>query len=513
MFFLFLLNNCLIIQLQAQQFTPHVYQLNEIEIKETSQEKDTSTIKTIKQLLKKSGAARNNLQFSTAFGNGGEALFLAEEIQDTLWMIQAYESMGVLYYLFKQDEEAGTHFKKANMYQQKLSQYQTVAYQSKYTSEYYLALYYQRINNFELLKSHIDNCFEFVPNTEKNQIYKVYLEEKLASYWEGKEEPFKALDLLFRGVNTLENLPEEYPNRAINTSFLIILYGRIAQNYSVLEKLSLSKQYFEKALAQKDESGEHIFYKAYVFSRYAKLLASEGEFKKAFVYQSEAKKINDMYLNPRNDRNKDFLTIRNHYKEEIDKKNTILVAQQQEIAARNKQLLFYKLLFLVIAVILTIGILLYRWRNERIKHQLLEDTSNELLAIKNKELTTNTLQLIEREQVIILLKEHISNNELGTSNKQFLKSIDRNSETLWDAFNSRFIEQNINFYERLEQRVPNLSAADLKICALIKLNFSGQEMAYLLGISLGSVHVARHRLRKKMNLERDINLTNFINSI
>ena len=72
---------------------------------------------------------------------------------------------------------------------------------------------------------------------------------------------------------------------------------------------------------------------------------------------------------------------------------------------------------------------------------------------------------------------------------------------------------NENFYDRLQQKAPDLSSADLKICALIKLNFSGKEMAHLLGISLGSVHVARHRLRKKMDLERDVNLTNFINSI
>ena len=68
----------------------------------------------------------------------------------------------------------------------------------------------------------------------------------------------------------------------------------------------------------------------------------------------------------------------------------------------------------------------------------------------------------------------------------------------------------MNVYKK---KVPDLSAADLKVCALIKLNFTGKEMSHLLGISLGSVHVARHRLRKKMNLNRSDNLTNYINSI
>ncbi|MCK0189955.1 hypothetical protein [Arenibacter sp. F20364] len=102
---------------------------------------------------------------------------------------------------------------------------------------------------------------------------------------------------------------------------------------------------------------------------------------------------------------------------------------------------------------------------------------------------------------------------MNNSTRTLLKSIEKRSVNLWDDFNNRFLSQNEGFYQRLLEKVPDLSSADLKICALIKLNFSGKEMAYLLGISLGSVHVARHRLRKKMDIRREINLSTYINSI
>jgi DNA-binding CsgD family transcriptional regulator len=62
-------------------------------------------------------------------------------------------------------------------------------------------------------------------------------------------------------------------------------------------------------------------------------------------------------------------------------------------------------------------------------------------------------------------------------------------------------------------KYPKLSQGDQKICALIKLNFSSKEMSRLLGISVESVHTSRHRIRKKMDLPRSVNLEDYINSL
>ena len=70
----------------------------------------------------------------------------------------------------------------------------------------------------------------------------------------------------------------------------------------------------------------------------------------------------------------------------------------------------------------------------------------------------------------------------------------------WKEFEARFVEINSIFHKVLTDQFPNLTANELKLCALIKLNFSGKEMANLLGIGLESIHTLRYRLRKKMGL-------------
>jgi DNA-binding CsgD family transcriptional regulator len=83
----------------------------------------------------------------------------------------------------------------------------------------------------------------------------------------------------------------------------------------------------------------------------------------------------------------------------------------------------------------------------------------------------------------------------------------------WNDFDLYFESINKNFYTRLKQSYPDISTNDLKICALIKLNLSIKEMASILNISPDSVKTARYRLRKKLQLSTEDNLTSFILSV
>jgi DNA-binding CsgD family transcriptional regulator len=85
-----------------------------------------------------------------------------------------------------------------------------------------------------------------------------------------------------------------------------------------------------------------------------------------------------------------------------------------------------------------------------------------------------------------------------------------NHDKEWNDFNSSFESLNKNFYARLKQAYPEISPNDLKLCALIKMNLSIKEMAGILNISPDSVKTARYRLRKKLQLNTEENLTDFI---
>jgi DNA-binding CsgD family transcriptional regulator len=141
---------------------------------------------------------------------------------------------------------------------------------------------------------------------------------------------------------------------------------------------------------------------------------------------------------------------------------------------------------------------------------LFNKKQNELIIkTRNKELTTNALQFIEKERTVNdLLK--IIKDQLPDKYSAISKTYKQSNEKVWEDFHLRFTQTNNEFYKRLLELHPSLTPKDLKHCALIKLKFDSKEMSHMLGISLHSVHMARSRVRKKLNLKREESLSNYI---
>mgnify|MGYP000256471635 CR=1 FL=1 len=151
------------------------------------------------------------------------------------------------------------------------------------------------------------------------------------------------------------------------------------------------------------------------------------------------------------------------------------------------------------------------------KEQELEiQKTNELVELKNKELAAFALKLIEKENFIEALREKLSKGN-GEIKRQELENLVysavSSSKESWSEFEARFVSVNTSFYQNLKAKFPKLTQGDLKLCALVKLNFSSKEMARLTGISIDSMHTTRSRLRKKLNLAKGSNLKEFIANI
>ena len=99
-------------------------------------------------------------------------------------------------------------------------------------------------------------------------------------------------------------------------------------------------------------------------------------------------------------------------------------------------------------------------------------------------------------------------NDLNRVIKQHI-NIDKN----WEDFKRYFEEVHTGFNEKLKEKHPDLSANDLKICALTRLNLNIKESATILGITPESVKTARYRLRKKLNLEQNEELLGYFLSL
>ncbi len=80
-------------------------------------------------------------------------------------------------------------------------------------------------------------------------------------------------------------------------------------------------------------------------------------------------------------------------------------------------------------------------------------------------------------------------------------------------FLSRFIEVYPEFYSQLVNDYPDLTTADLKLCALMKLDFSTKEIAEMTFSSLRTVQNRKYKLRKKFNLSSEENLNQWIQNL
>ena len=148
---------------------------------------------------------------------------------------------------------------------------------------------------------------------------------------------------------------------------------------------------------------------------------------------------------------------------------------------------------------------------KRLKEQQLQNE----IEFKESQLSALALQMLQKNELLQELKEKIDDDRSNSKDTGIGKIISKgqSQEKEWNDFNRYFESINKNFYTRLKQAYPDISPNDLKICALIKLNMSIKEMAGILNISPDSVKTARYRLRKKLQMNTEDNLTDFILSL
>ena len=141
------------------------------------------------------------------------------------------------------------------------------------------------------------------------------------------------------------------------------------------------------------------------------------------------------------------------------------------------------------------------------------------LAGKNRELANSAMSLVYKNELLQKLSEEMTklkdDNGKNLSEDQ-LRKIQKviddgmNDERDWNLFESSFNEAHESFFKKLKANHPDLVPNDLKLCAYLHMNMSSKEMASLLNISLRGVEIRRYRLRKKLDMPHDKNLTEFL---
>jgi DNA-binding CsgD family transcriptional regulator len=148
---------------------------------------------------------------------------------------------------------------------------------------------------------------------------------------------------------------------------------------------------------------------------------------------------------------------------------------------------------------------------------------NEKLRIemihRDKELANQTMDLIRKNKFLVKIKEELEKlKKSGSDDTQkdkissIISKIDKDIDhkKQWEVFETAFDEVHEDFLSRLKEKYPNLTPKELRLCAYLRMNISTKEIAPLMNISIRGVEICRYRVRKKLNIDRDQNLTRMI---
>ena len=144
------------------------------------------------------------------------------------------------------------------------------------------------------------------------------------------------------------------------------------------------------------------------------------------------------------------------------------------------------------------------------------------LKSTERELRYVSTSIMEKNEMIESIKKDINyaSKFLSDSDSKYLlnplrsKLKDATSGSSdWDDFQKHFNKSYPGFLEQLAGLNKSLTIPDLRICAYLRAGQTTKEIAHMTGLSVRSIESRRYRLRKKLNLERDMPLHKFIHQI
>lgn len=277
------------------------------------------------------------------------------------------------------------------------------------------------------------------------------------------------------------------------------IYFRQNKNAEAITATLLAKDFVER-------SGQYIRYR-FLYPLLSKTYALKGNEKLAGCYIDSTVFVMDSL-----DRKFSGLMLAR-----VVQKSTI-ADQKAKLAdiENRKKLLTLKFYAFLALTIIAFAVTIYIYRNKKLQHKQeqalkdlqLKEKENELL-IAQTQLLDFTHHIAEKNELIKQLEEQSGNNKVLEELEQSVILTGKD----WGRFRELFEKVNPGYLQRLTEKIPGITPAEIRLMALAKLNFSNKEMAAALGVSPQAIRVTWHRLRKKSNLPDEGTIEELANQV
>jgi tetratricopeptide (TPR) repeat protein len=259
--------------------------------------------------------------------------------------------------------------------------------------------------------------------------------------------------------------------------------------------------------------------------RQAFLLKKQGRLEEAFKAQEHLLDLKDTLFSEERARSFEEMNVKYETQIKEEKLNSIQ-KENSQISEKRLYLMVGLILVLLLSAALVFVMakrnhqarLLFEAEN-KLHQQQLDETQREL-AFNRKQLEDFTLHLLEKNKVIneletrqaepIQLPEIEKTEEREEEDFASLMQLKILTDEDWTKFKLYFDKAFPGMIFRLRHEFPALTGSEQRLFLLIKLKNDSREMSDLLGISMESVRKNKYRLKKKLQLEEDQSLEEFI---
>lgn len=332
----------------------------------------------------------------------------------------------------------------------------------------------------------------------------------------------KALEFFSQALDMSEIINSRY--QGPKSIFFANVYKGLGSAYFYLGNFNPAIEYLKKGFEKAEETGQLS-----IVAECANLLSQAYEKRnqpaEALKYSRIFKTASDSTMNEDLVRRVTEMDMQNKFD-----KLTVEREYQQALrdAATKRNNIFYLMVIGGSVLGLVIFLLLFLLQKSKINREALARKNLELekenlendLAYKNKELTTNVLFLLKKNELIHNVSDKLKKVRMNfkVENRKVVEDVISELEAAskgdtWKEFELRFKEVHNDFYKKLNQLYPDLTPGELKLCAFLRLNMSSKDIAAITFLSINGINIARHRLRKKLNIEQDENLITFLSSL
>ena len=336
--------------------------------------------------------------------------------------------------------------------------------------------------------------------------YDLAVVEKLSGF------PKKAIEYLNISLQNIRKIDFTYAGPRVN--ILARVEVELGDNYLELGDFRTAKQHLKKGFELADKNGLLATAKDGA-ENLSLLYEKQGQFDSALYYHKILKEKSELLINEENI--KKLANIEAHYKYDRlieEQKNEQLLERQ---AQRRKNIIFIVAIIILVLVALVLLLFLKLVRNKAARTELQKKNLQSELELRNRELTAQVMMQLKKNELILDISKKLQKtlSSAHPENKpiieRVIKELDSDdSQEVWKDFEIRFRNVHSDFYKKLVKRFPDLTANELRLCAFLKLNLNTKEISSLTNQSVNSIDVARSRLRQKLGLSKEDNLTSFL---